>query len=231
MRQMLLDWGGEQPQSLENFEIGSNAELLHGLQAISSPATRLAGERFVYLWGASGAGKSHLLHALGQAPAARYIAANAPIQNFQFVPEVSLYLLDDCDQLDDERQIEAFNLVNQIRERGGVMVSAGSVAPAYLNVREDLRTRMGWGLIYQVRELSDDQKIAALSLAAQSRGLTLSAGVLPYLITHFVRDMRSLASMLDAMDRFSLETKRPITLPLLRELMQREMQTEDKTHS
>jgi len=81
---------------------------------------------------------------------------------------------------------------------------------------------MCWGLIYQVHELSDEEKIAALSLSAAARGLTVSPGVLPYLITHFQRDMRSLSAMLDALDRYSLETQRHITLPLLRDLLQLE---------
>jgi DnaA family protein len=68
--------------------------------------------------------------------------------------------------------------------------------------------------------LTDDEKIAALTQAADARGLALSPGVLPYLITHFRRDMRSLSAMLDAMDRYSLETQRPITVPLLRSLLQ-----------
>jgi DnaA family protein len=78
---------------------------------------------------------------------------------------------------------------------------------------------MGWGLVYQVQGLSDDQKIAALTTAAEARGLTLSASVLPYLLSHFKRDMRSLSTMLDALDQYSLETQRPVTLPLLRDLL------------
>jgi DnaA family protein len=87
-------------------------------------------------------------------------------------------------------------------------------------LREDLRTRLGWGLIYELHGLSDEEKLDALSKSAESRGLSLSPGVLPYLLTHFRRDMPSLSAMLDALDRYSLETQRPITLPLLRELLQ-----------
>jgi DnaA family protein len=78
---------------------------------------------------------------------------------------------------------------------------------------------MGWGLVYQIHGLSDDEKIAALTQAAEARGLTLSASVLPYLLSHFKRDMRSLSTMLDALDQYSLETQRPVTLPLLRDLL------------
>jgi DnaA family protein len=71
-----------------------------------------------------------------------------------------------------------------------------------------------------VHGLSDEEKMDALTKSATARGLSLSAGVLPYLLTHFRRDMQSLSTMLDALDRYSLETQRPITLPLLRELLQ-----------
>jgi len=85
-----------------------------------------------------------------------------------------------------------------------------------------LRTRMGWGLVYQIHGLTDDEKLATLTQMAEARGLTLSPGVLPYLLSHFQRDMVSLSSMLDSLDQYSLETKRPITLPLLREWLQEE---------
>jgi len=91
-----------------------------------------------------------------------------------------------------------------------------------LGVREDLRTRFGWGLIYQVHELSDEDKIETLERSAHARGMSMPAAVLLYLITHYRRDMSSLMQMLDKLALYSLETKRPITLPLLREVLHRE---------
>jgi DnaA family protein len=159
---------------------------------------------------------------LAETPGARYIAHDAPAAQFQYSPDVSLYLVDDCDKLAEAAQIDVFALFNQVRERGGAMATAGSAAPAHLALREDLRTRLGWGLIYQVRELTDDDKLAALTQAAGARNMNVAPAVLLHLITHFARDMRSLSSMLDALDAYSLETKRLITLPLLRELLQLE---------
>ena len=220
MRQLLLDWGMEQPQTLDTFVVGQNDELAHRLGAMqSTPATALS-ERFVYLWGAHAAGKTHLLKSLATAPDARYVAADAGAASFNFDPAVRLYLVDDCDQLTPAAQIAVFNLFNEVREHGATLVAAGTLPPATLVVREDLRTRLGWGLIYQVHGLSDDEKIAALTKTALARGFSLSPGVLPYLITHFHRDMRSLSAMLDALDKYSLETQRPITLPLLRQLLE-----------
>lgn len=220
MRQLLLDLPAQKPQTLDTFVVGQNEELAQLLSIYSQHAAATLSQRFVYLWGESGAGKTHLLHSLAAQPATRYIAADAQADAFNYAADVTLYLVDDCNRLAPESQIAAFNLFNQVRENGAALIAAGSVAPAVLNVREDLRTRLGWGLIYQVHGLTDDEKIAALSHAAHARGLALSPGVLPYLITHFRRDMRSLSTMLDALDRYSLETQRPITLPLLRNLLQ-----------
>ncbi|WP_305821622.1 DnaA regulatory inactivator Hda [Massilia brevitalea] len=217
MKQLVLDLGAEHPaQSLDTFQVGANAELTHLMHQFAQRASR---EHFAYLWGDTGAGKTHLLQGLAATPASRYIAADAPSEEFVFTPEITLYLLDDCNLLSPQAQIDAFALFNQIREHGAYMVSTGPVPPAVLPVREDLRTRMGWGLIYLIHGLSDDEKIAALTQAAEARGLTLSASVLPYLLSHFKRDMRSLATMLDALDQYSLETQRPVTLPLLRDLL------------
>jgi DnaA family protein len=225
MRQLLLDWGAERPQTLDTFVVGHNEELTHRLRCLTADASSMLSERFLYLWGDAGAGKSHLLHAMAAAPHSRYIAADASEDAFEWTPDFSLYLLDDCEKLSAAHQIAAFNLFNQVRENGGVLITAGAQPPATLSVREDLRTRLGWGLIYQVHGLTDEEKIAALTQAAQARGLSLSPGVLPYLITHFRRDMRSLSTMLDALDRYSLEMQRPITLPLLRDLLQLEGET------
>jgi DnaA family protein len=221
MRQLLLDLPADKPQTLESFVTGANAELLQLLQRVAQGRAAGLDERFVYLWGEAGAGKTHLLRAMGALPHARYIAGDAAPEAFAHQSAVTLYLLDDADRLSAEAQIAAFALFNQVREQGGTLIAAGKLAPAGLQLREDLRTRFGWGLIYQLHGLSDEDKIAALTHNAAARGLTLSPGVLPYLITHFARDMRSLSALLDALDAYSLETKRPITLPLLRELLQR----------
>ncbi|HVL75705.1 MAG TPA: DnaA regulatory inactivator Hda [Noviherbaspirillum sp.] len=227
MRQLPLDLGAAPPQTLANFAVGQNAELLQLLHACEARAQAMPLERFIYLWGESGAGKTHLLHALAGADDARYFHGDVPATALEYEPGVALYLLDDCHRLSPDAQIAAFALFNQVRDNGGLMVTAGDLPPASLTLREDLRTRLGWGLIYQVHSLTDEDKVEALQQIAQARGLNVSAGVLPYLITHFRRDMGSLAAMLDALDRYSLETRRPVTLPLLRDLLQQEAQAQE----
>jgi DnaA family protein len=219
MKQLVLDLGAEPVCTLESFEVGRNAEVAALMRQFAERSSR---EHFAYLWGEIGAGKSHLLKALASGERARYISPFSIETEFLYSPDVDLYLLDDCEKLSPVAQIDAFALFNEIRANNAFMVSAGSVAPAVLPVREDLRTRMGWGLVYQIHGLTDEEKLATLTQMAEARGLTLSPGVLPYLLSHFQRDMVSLSSMLDSLDQYSLETKRPITLPLLREWLQKE---------
>lgn len=225
MRQLLLGLDAQQPASLETFVVGQNTELLQLLSLFASHNTddaHVHGERSVYLWGESGVGKTHLLQALAARSDSRYLGIDASPSDFIYSPEITLYLLDNCDDLSAEAQIDAFALFNEIRAHGGFFVAAGMHAPLALQLREDLRTRLGWGLIYQVHGLSDEEKIAALERSAQARGIKLPEGVLPYLITHYRRDMPWLSQMISKLDLYSLETQRPITLPLLRNLLQKE---------
>ncbi|MCM1128751.1 MAG: DnaA regulatory inactivator Hda [Alistipes senegalensis] len=217
MRQLLLDIGKKSLPSLDTFVAGRNEELLSLLFLI---ARRNAPERFIYLWGDSAVGKTHLLKALAQYPDSRYIPPDSDSSRFQYDPGTTLYLMDDCEKLSPEKQAEAFSLYNAVRAGAAYLVVASAVSPALLPARDDLKSRMSWGLAYRVHGLTDEEKINALKQAAGERGIVLSPDVLPYLITHYPRDMRSLVVMLDALDSYSLQTKRAITLPLLREMMQ-----------
>ena len=220
MRQLLLDWGAARPQTLDNFVVGSNQELAALLRPVATAGSLGSNHALLLIWGEAGSGKSHLLKALSSNTSAQLLTPASPLNAFGWSTNHSLYLIDDCDRLNPEQQHALFNLINQVRENNGSLIASAKQAPLQLALREDLRTRLGWGLVYQVHGLSDEEKIDALTKSAVSRGLSLSAGVLPYLLTHFRRDMQSLSTMLDALDRYSLETQRPITLPLLRELLQ-----------
>jgi len=217
MQQLLLDISTQKTPSLENFVTGKNEELLELLGYL---ALRQSSEHFIYLWGDSAVGKTHLLKALAQHPAARYISALSDDDSFLYDARITLYLLDDCEKLSAEKQVAAFNLFNEVRANQAFLVTTGATSPSHLPVRDDLKSRMSWGLAYRIHGLTDEEKMDALKKVAQERGFSLSQDVLPYLITHYPRDMHSLIVILDALDRYSLQTKRAITLPLLREMMQ-----------
>ena len=135
--------------------------------------------------------------------------------------QASVITVDDVDRLDGRLVGALFRILNTVQASKNIHIfMAGNAAPANLELREDLRTRLGWGLIFQTQLLDDDEKIQALEQAAKARGLVLSPEVVPWLLNRFYRDMPNLMALIDALDAYSLETKRAVTLPLVRELLQ-----------
>jgi DnaA family protein len=214
-RQLALDLLQPLRPSLDNFVAGRNAEAVAALRDV----LRGHGQNFIYLWGADGCGRSHLLQALAVAGASRAMDPASPAAGFD--PAVRLYLADDVDRYDETRQQQLFTLQNEIRAvPGATLVATGGAPPAQLALREDVRTRLAWGLVYQLHGLTDEEKERALQAHAASRGIVLTAEVLGYLLTHLPRDMRTQVAILDALDAYALAAKRPITMPLVREWAQ-----------
>ena len=219
MSQLLLDIAPGWQPTLDNFVAGRNLELLsvlrHALAGSSS-------ERSFYLWGEAGSGKSHLLQACVRAAldmqhSATYAQGSVP----QFAEMVAV---DDAECLDDAAQIELFNLYNRMRDSGGMLLVSGTQSPLHLKLRDDLRTRLGWGLVYQVHGLSDAEKAQALAQHAQMRGFALPPEVTQYLLCHGRRDLPSLMDALDALDEHSLRLHRAPSVPLLKEILQQELE-------
>jgi DnaA family protein len=114
--------------------------------------------------------------------------------------------------------VALFNRLNVVRERAdAACVAAGSAPPSRLPLREDLRTRLAWGLVYQLQPLGDDEKAEALRRQAEARGLALGTEVVETMLVRLPRDMRTLAAALDALDGYALALKRPLTSALLRQ--------------
>jgi DnaA family protein len=211
--QLTLDLVQPRSPSLDNFVVGRNAEAVAALRATIDGG----GERFVYLWGDIGAGRTHLLRALALPGGHADETAGVPA----FDPAVLLYVTDDVDRYDEAGQQRLFVLLNEVRtHRSARLVAAGNAPPAQLALREDVRTRLAWGLVYQIHALSDEEKSQALIAHGASRGLSLAPEVLAYLLTHMPRDMRTLVAILDALDAYALSRKRAITVPLVREWAQ-----------
>lgn len=212
MRQLTLDLLPEAPPCLDNFVAGGNGEALTGLATWLAPDCR---EPSLLLWGEAGAGKTHLLRASD----ARYSDAATDPDLAQLDESASFHAVDGVEALSERGQIALFNLFNRLRASGGRLLTSASQPPRQLLLREDLRTRLGSGLIYRLHALTDSEKIEALTTQAAARALRLPPDALNYLLAHAPRDMRSLAALLSALDRYSLEHKRAITMPLLREVL------------
>ncbi|MDT8838136.1 DnaA regulatory inactivator Hda [Paraburkholderia fungorum] len=224
LRQLTLDLGTPPPSTFDNFFAGANAELVTRLRELDNAlAAGPVADRTFYIWGEAGSGRTHLLQALvHEAPPghARFAGPQSSLAAFTFDPRVALYAIDDCDGLSAAQQIAVFNLFNEVRAHPtSALVAAGNAPPIGMTVREDLRTRLGWGLVFHLAPLPDEGKAAVLKHAARERGIMLADDVPAYLLTHFRRDMPSLMALLDALDRFSLEQKRAVTLPLLRTML------------
>jgi DnaA family protein len=209
MRQLLLDFTQAPAPTFENFVHGRNAELAHALESAARGETT---EHVIYIWGEAAAGKTHLLKAFVAAAGsgARYVAGAA----FGAADASAILAIDDVESLAEERQVALFNAFNERAFR--LLVVCASAAPRDVSLRRDLATRLATGLTYRVLALTDAEKRAALGAHARARGFALADEVGAYLLTHARRDMGSLVAALDSLDRYSLETGRPITVPLLK---------------
>lgn len=215
MSQLLLDIAPDSQPTLDNFVVGRNLELM---SALRHALTGGGSERCYYVWGESGSGKSHLLQAC--VSAARVVGHSTFYARGGIPQQAALVAVDDVELLDDSAQIELFNLYNQMRDSGGMLLVSGKASPLHLKLRDDLRTRLGWGLVYQVHGLSDEEKALALGRHAQTRGFALPPEVTQYLLHHGRRDLPSLLAVLDALDVHSLRLHRSPSVPLLKEVMQ-----------
>ena len=218
-RQQLLDLKPEQIPSLDNFIPGRNRELFGRLRAIA----RLDCLDAIYLWGPTGCGRSHLLNAVANLVEGRrpYLALTAAqVDDALRIAPGGLLIVDDIHELTDAGQSTLFKTFNAARLTGLSMLLSGPTPPRELLLREDLRTRIGQTLIFEIKPLTDEEKSDALQRHALMRGMRMDEGLLQYLLRHGRRDLPSLMNVLDALDNASLEQQRPPTLPLLREVMQ-----------
>ena len=195
MKQLLLDIKPPALATLQNFVVGRNAEAIASLQAA------IIGDNpsFIYLWGEKGSGKTHLL-----------LACKA----------IGMRVADDVHLLENDAQIDLFNQYNQLKEAGQTLITAGLHAPNQMGLRDDLATRLAWGLVYQLQPLNDEEKARALKQHALERGMMLPDEVTDYCLRYLRRDLPTLMTILDALDEWSLTEKKPVTVAMLKKLLQ-----------
>ena len=217
MEQLLLDLAPAPSPSRDNYAVGRNAEALAALDAVLCGRTA---ERQIYLWGAPGAGKSHLLQAAAREVAGSvYVGCAAASALPDEADNAPLIVLDDVDRLSEPLQAVLFDLYNRVRGSATVLLFSAASAPLQLAVRRDVATRLAWGWVFELHALSEQDALDALRAKALARGIALPDDVVSYVARRFRRDMRSLGGVLDAVERHALRTKRAITLPLLREAL------------
>jgi len=213
--------GAGPEQSFDSYVPGTNGAALAHLRLGG-----VAGAPVSYMWGASGTGKTHLLRALvrrthEQGQRSGWFAASDRLP-WELDEAWSLVVIDDCDELDDARQHAAFALFVDAATLGIPVAAAGRVPPVDLPLREDLRTRLGWGHVFQLQSLDEAARRAVLRQEADARGIFLGDEVMDYMLSRFSRDLGSLMQLLGQLDAYALQTQRAITIPLLKAMLESE---------
>jgi DnaA family protein len=225
MKQIALDIGVSVGPSLGNFHPGHNAAALAHLELWMAGRTRSPVP--TYLWGDNGSGKTHLLRAVAnhirnQGARVGWMDKTT-VQPPEFNPEWEVLLLDDVQFFSAVQQHMAFNWFVNAATPGAArqpwVLAAGSLPPQDLPLREDLRTRLGWGHVFHLQLLDDEQRREVLLKHAQALGMHLGKDLLDYLLSRFSRDLGHLMDLLQQLDNYALQTQRPLTIPLLRAML------------
>jgi DnaA-homolog protein len=222
MKQMALDIGLARGPTLASYCAGPNEAALKHLQLWTGSPTRSPVP--TYLWGPGASGKTHLLKAVAeslreQGASAGWLDAGI-LEPPEFNESWAVVLLDEVQLYTAVQQHAAFNwFVNAQSLQRGVL-AAGTLPPADLKLREDLRTRLAWGHVFQLQVLSEPERRAVLRQAADARGVFLSDEVMDFMLTRFSRDLGSLMQLLLQLDGYALRTQRAITIPLIKAMLE-----------
>lgn len=216
MKQLLLDIDDSAYPRFDKLLGTANAELIYMLQQEHDP--------FLYIWGGQGTGKSHILRAwVGQALAAGKSALYIDLDHTplnEFAEQYDYLAIDQIDRLNVEEQAELFYLFNTIRNsKNGHLLLSADVPPSQLTLREDLQTRMAYCLVYEVKALSQEEKITALTHLAQTRQLNIDPAIFHYLINNWRADLQSLLNIFNDLANYAATQHKPITLSLLKKLL------------
>ncbi|MDH4450362.1 MAG: DnaA regulatory inactivator Hda [Rhodoferax sp.] len=225
MKQIALDIGLSTGPSLANFYAGPNVAAHHHMASWIQHADSHAGKPPVptYLWGAQGSGKTHLLKAAREGlreHGARVGWLSPREMPGDFDDGWAAVVLDDVHLYSAEQQHLAFNWFVNAQTHCKPVLAAGQAAPAHLDLREDLRTRLGWGHVFQLHRLNEQEGRSVLRQEADARGVFLSDEVMDFMWHRFSRDLGSLMELLDHMDGYALQTRRAITIPLIKSMLE-----------
>ena len=225
MKQIALDIGLSAGPTVANFFAGPNeAALKHMVLWIGdkSSASRRSPVPS-YFWGPEGSGKTHLLKAAREGlreQGARVGWLGATDEPSEFDETWSAVVLDDVHLFTADQQHAAFNWFVNAQTHHKPVLAAGEFAPVELKLRDDLRTRLGWGHIFGLQLLSESERRSVLRQAADARGVFLGDDVMDFMLSRFSRDLGSLMELLDLMDGYSLQTQRAITIPLIKSMLE-----------
>lgn len=224
--QLTLDLQLKDSYTFENFITGENQLLIDLLQT-----QRQEAEKQVYIWGQHNSGKTHILQALCQHLSLLKLSVSyLPLQQlidyspdvFQGQEEMDICCIDDVQLLQGKAdwQESLFDLINRIREKNKRLIVTACQPPNEINLElKDLVSRLHWGPVFRLIELSDEEKCQAMQQRAQARGFELADNVANYLLNNFNRDIADLYEMLDKLDKAQLQQHRALTIPFVKSVL------------
>ena len=224
--QLALDLQLKTSFNFDNYVVGDNALCL----ALLQQAAQATGEQQLFIWGHLGGGKSHLLQAVcARASQQQRVASYLPLdlllshggEILQGFEQSDLICIDDvqCIAGNREWQEALFHFNNVLRQQNKNIIYAATLPPNELNLQlEDLRSRLNWGPVLQIKALDDASKLTALTLRAEARGYELPENVAQYLLNNFARDLAGLFERLDRLEVVSLQQQRKMTLPFVKQV-------------
>ncbi|MCD6040063.1 MAG: hda [Gammaproteobacteria bacterium] len=225
--QLILGVGLKDEATFSNFFLGKNIQLVTALKN----AAQGEGERVIYFYGTNGQGCTHLLQACCHAAQqAKKSAVYLPLNHYtEFSPEIfegleslNLVCVDDvhCIVGKSDWEEALFHIYNRIQDKGGRLIATANVAPKALEGMPDMISRLAWGIVFQLQPLSDAEKLEAIIMRAERRGIMLSEEVGKFILTHCPRHMSTLFAVLEVLDKMSLAAQRKLTIPFVKEILQ-----------
>lgn len=223
--QLALDIDIQEHQTLSNFCWHGN-EVLQSQLALS---LKNEGEHFFYIWGNNGVGKSHLLQALTQhiGSSAIYLSMEQlkdyGSEIFEGIDQLDFICIDNVDAIAGNYEMEEalFHLYNRIRDNNhSHLIIADQKNLSNLSIQlPDLHSRIAWGLVFQMHELNEEDKLKVIEQQAHAKGFNLPENVGHYLIKHCARSMHQLTSIIGTLDKASLAAKRKLTVPFVKQIL------------
>jgi DnaA-homolog protein len=229
-KQLPLQFEFRADQTFDDFFPGANLEIINHLQKSSAGN----GERFIFLWGRSGLGKSHLLQACCHQAQSRQLSsfyfALSPLELqdpalLAGLDKLDVVCFDNIEHIagNPAWELAFFNFFNRHRDQGHTLIVSAPSPPNEMAIQlPDLKTRLNWGLTLKIQPLGDSDRITALIFKADKMGFEISPQTGHFLLTHYNRDLSSLWALLTKLDRASLAAKRKLTIPFLKQILNEE---------
>ena len=221
MNQLGLPISLDSKMLLDNFI--ANSELVNLIHKLFQD--KKASE--IYVYGLTGQGKTHVLQgvvlkALASDKNAIYIDCidSFPEHLLDFIDQLSFISLDNVDLISKENQEIFFDLYNRARQAGVVILVSGSSLPADLTVMKDLKTRLSLAAVYKLEALNDELTMEVLNKQMNDRNLTIDSKIYEYLFKNYSRDLNTLVSAMNQLDKASLQSKKAISIPFVKTVLQ-----------